>query len=95
MVDTVTVRAEVEAQGALQPGTEGWWQVWGAVPGDLEPGDYVLMKDDEFLVQDVFVAKSPARIGIVVDGERLTLGLLCRVVILRRGTHGTLSRSVR
>jgi hypothetical protein len=100
MHDTTTrgtdeVRAEIEAQPRLEPGTEGWWKVWGARARDIRPGDYVLTSDEEFFVQDVFAAKSIARLGIVCDGERSTIGLLCPVVILRRGTRHTLSESAR
>jgi hypothetical protein len=92
---TDEVRAEIEAQPALQPGESGWWKVWGARARDIRPGDYVLTADEEFYVQDTFAAKSIVRLGIVCDGERSTIGMLCPVVILRPGTHHTLSESAR
>lgn len=94
------VRATVEAQPRMEPGTFGFWEVWGATPQDIQGGDYVLVKMrdgsvDEFFVQDTFVAKNVARKGVVVDGERMTLGLLCPIVILREGTRGVLSPTAR
>ena len=29
--------AALDAEGALEPGTEGYWQVWGARTEDIEP----------------------------------------------------------
>lgn len=34
----------LEAQGTLTPGTEGYWQVWGASVRDVRAGDLVLLK---------------------------------------------------
>jgi hypothetical protein len=30
--------------GALQPGDQGYWRVWGACARDIQPGDLVLMR---------------------------------------------------
>ena len=93
---TASVKAEISKQPALTPGTPGWWQVWGTTGQDIEPGDYVLTKDDEFYVQDVFETKSPVlSVGVVVDGERSTFGRYAHCVILRRGTRQTLSPHAR
>ena len=95
---TDEVKAEVDAQPVLEPGTEGWWRVWGASPHSIEPGDYVLCKDgdgvDEFYVQSTYKPKSyPMTFGIVVDGREMTIGALAGpLVILRRGTKNTLAR---
>ena len=36
--------AELESQGTLAPGTQGWWKVWGAGVGHVRPGDIILSK---------------------------------------------------
>lgn len=93
---TADVKAEINRQTVLQPGESGWWRVWGSSPQDMRAGDYVLMPDDEFYVQDTYQAKAhPLRYGIVVDGERMTVGALSTVVIFRRGTKNTLSDTCR
>jgi hypothetical protein len=33
----------LNAQGAIQPGTEGWWKVWGATLNDVRDGDLVMI----------------------------------------------------
>lgn len=97
---TEEIRAEIEAQGELQPGEAGWWQVWGASPRDIEGGDYVLLKTeggvDEFYVAETYrCANHGMQYGIIVDGVKMTLGALSRITILRPGTKSTLSGSVR
>lgn len=92
---TEQVKPLIEAQPILQPGEAGWWRVYGATPRDIRPGDYVMERDGEYLVQDTFIAKSVARVGIVVDGERITLGLLYPIVLLREGIKNTLSEYAR
>lgn len=98
-VSTATVRAAIEAQPVLSPGEEGWWKVYGASPRDIQPGDFVLTRDDTdgFLVDDVFTSEAwrGIRTGIVVDGERQSIGTYCPIVLLRRGTKATLAGSVR
>jgi hypothetical protein len=88
----------VKTMPAKQPGTEGFWEVWGARPHHLRPGDILVSKvrgTDEVeidFVADLFPAKSPARQGFVnQDAEQFTVGILSPVVILRWGTHGTLA----
>lgn len=89
-------QAAWEAQERLQPGTPGFWKVWGASVHHVRPGDLVLSKvGDEVqvdLVQDLFPAKAaPCRVGFVVDGERVTIGALVPVIVLRWGTKNTLA----
>jgi hypothetical protein len=88
---------QVEAQGVLQPGTEGWWKVWGARVSDIRPGDLVLSGGDNAdLIEGTFEAKAaPVRVGFIADGERFTLGALVPVIVLRRSTHNLLAGSVR
>jgi hypothetical protein len=96
-MDSQEAWAQVEAQGTIAPGTDGWWKVWGATWSHVRAGDLVLTKVDgeatPTLVADLFEAKAaPARVGIVTDDEqRVTFGALCPLVLLRRGTHNTLA----
>jgi hypothetical protein len=96
---TAQVRADIEAQPRLAAGEEGWWKVYGASPRDIQAGDFVLTRDDTdgFLVDDVYVNEAwrGIRTGIVVDGERQSIGTYCPIVLLRRGTKATLAGSVR
>jgi len=67
---------------------------------DIRAGDLVLWSDGEkqeaCLVTETYRAKNhPLRWGVVVEGERVTFGALTPIVVLRRGTHHTLSESVR
>ena len=87
---------EFDAQGRIEPGTEGWWTVYGGRVQDVRSGDLVLVKGEPgveaMLVDDVFRAKAwPMRQGWVVDGEQLTMGSMVPVAVLRRGTKGTLA----
>lgn len=88
----------VKTMPAKQPGTEGFWQVWGARPHHLRPGDVLISKVRDTgevevdFVADLFLAQSAARRGFVnQDGKRLTVGIMAPVVILRWGAHGTLA----
>lgn len=85
--------AAVNAQPALEAGTAGWWRVWGATPAHIRAGDVVLTGGaDTFYVSDTYRAKAhPVRVGIIVDGACSTLGALCPIAIMRRGTHNTLA----
>lgn len=90
--------ARFEAQGKLQPGDEGYWKVWGARPRHIRAGDIVMSKNDgddsveTYEVEELFLAKAhPMRIGLVVKGERTTIGALCPIVLVRWGTHNMLA----
>lgn len=91
--------AQLNAESRLQPGDEGWWQVWGSSVGDICPGDIVLTRNGEdyeaLFIEDRFEAKSVARLGIIVGGQQQTLGRLTGIVLMRRGTKHTLSNSAR
>lgn len=101
MSTTVTQEvAEFLCQSTLQPGEEGWWRVWGASARDIRAGDIVCTKDssdypDVAFVEETFTARShPIRVGIVVEGQRQTLGALVPILLVRKGTHNTLSDSI-
>lgn len=85
--------AEFGAQGAITPGTEGWWKVWGAQVRHIRPGDLVLSGDNVELIADRFESKSaPLRVGFVdTDGNRFTLGARAPIALLRRGSHHLLA----
>lgn len=71
----------IEEQSILQPGEPGYWKVWGARPGHIRSGDVVLLAPDgEFeFVEETFTAKaSPVRVGLVINGERCTIGRCAR-----------------
>lgn len=94
----MTVHDEIVAQGALKPGEPGWWKIWGASVRDIRPGDAVMDSSEEgfYLVEDMYLAKSsPLRVGIVVNGERMTIGAMTPVIVMRRSTHNILAESVR
>lgn len=95
-MDSTQALAQLEAQGTLKPGEEGWWKVWGAKIHDARKGDLILSNVDgevvPTLVEDTFKAKAyPMRAGIVCDGARCTFGALSTIVLLRRGTKNTLA----
>lgn len=89
--------AELETQGVLAPGQEGWWKVWGATPADIRPRDIVVsLVDGEaqtVYVADVFRSNAyPLRYGLIdVDAMRSTIGALVPIVLFRRGTRNTLA----
>lgn len=96
MRTTAEVRAEIEAQGVLQPGEPGWWEVWGASPQDVRTGDYLLFGDgEEMYIQYAERASNGWQVRYQRDGEWYRMGLGCRLVLLRRGTRHTLSDTVR
>ena len=90
--------------GRMQPGTPGYWQVWGARVYDIEPGDLVMTKNKEgkYLEYEVGACvRRGDRWDIVQpgfrtpQGEQFALGALMSIVLLRRGAHHTLAGSVR
>jgi hypothetical protein len=86
-----------EAQERLEPGTPGYWKIWGASVRHIIPGDIVLMKDGDTTITEfitgTFTAKAaPMRFGLVdAKGEKFTLGALTPVIVVRWGTHNTLA----
>ncbi len=42
----------LDAQGTLQPGTEGYWKVWGARASDIRPGDLVMVKNQDNVISE-------------------------------------------
>lgn len=92
-----------QSSGAMriQPGTQGWWKVWGARVRDIKPGDLVVSKTDDGeyevdLIEDVYTPKNhPLRWGFIIAGERVTMGALHSVIVLRQALHNILAESVR
>ena len=96
----------LDAQGTLQPGTEGWWQVWGARAQDIRPGDMVMMTYTDAPEPIEFQVQEPAPRGdndlrdvvrprfLATDGTHHHIGALQKIVVLRRGTRHTLADSI-
>jgi hypothetical protein len=87
-----------EGQDRKDPGTEGFWQVWGARASHIRAGDILLSKvgdTDEVgvdYITEVFKAKSIVRQGFINQrGEHLTIGIGAPIILVRWGTHNTLA----
>jgi hypothetical protein len=98
------VTRALDAQGTLQPGQDGYWRVWGATVGDIQAADLIMVKPKDGEITEHEVAEIVPEEGILaamylrfIDGigEDVRIGRLCPVVVLRKGTHRTLARSVR
>jgi hypothetical protein len=97
------IATALDAQGILQPGQEGYWQVWGARASDIRHADLVMVKGRDGQVREYAVAE-PAPWGDIRDiayprfrdesGELFSVGALQPVVVLRRGTRHTLADSI-
>lgn len=89
--------AAFEAQDRLEPGTPGYWKVWGAKVRHIRTGDILLSKDGDKVVTDyitgTFESKAaPVRVGLLdAEGNKFTLGALTPVVIVRWATHHILA----
>lgn len=90
------------AQGPLQPGDEGFWQVWGARAQDILPGDVLMVRwehDDgshEIGEYEVIEVAPWGAVGITVTTTTGTIhvGHLQRIALVRWGTHNTLAGSI-
>jgi hypothetical protein len=95
----------LDAQGVLQPGIEGWWKVWGAMACDIRKGDLIMTKGDAAeRYHEYEVAEIIEESGVIsacrlrfrsAEGEDIAIGMLCPVIVLRKGTKNTLAGSVR
>jgi hypothetical protein len=101
----------LNAQGTLEPGTEGYWRVWGATVFDVKPGDLVMVgwRDDngETGIDEWEVAASaPRGEGHELHdqirprftspaGDYFSIGALQPIHLLRRGRHHVLGDHVR
>lgn len=92
---------DYEAQGVLQPGDEGWWQLWGARPMHLQAGDLFCWKpgDGSGSVSPWLEVDrcEPTMFGMKVwtvnevDQRPWSIGDWCIVAVVRRGTHNMLA----
>ena len=90
--------AQAANGGVLQPGTPGYWQVWGASARDVRVGDLVIARweneDGTHSLEEYEIAEVthgfPTRC-VATDGRKFWLGALQRLAVLRQGTHNTLS----
>jgi hypothetical protein len=101
------VTARLNSQGAIEPGTEAYWKVWGACAMDIRPGDLVMSgwkdRDDpsvihhaEYEVAEMASFTAPTmnaiRVGfITTTGKFASVGMLQPCAIARRGTSNFLS----
>lgn len=96
-----------DERGALKPGMEGWWRVWGSHALDIQPGDLVMSgwkdSDDpsvihhaEYEVAEMASFKAPTmntiRVGfIATTGKFGSVGMLQAMELRRWGTGNFLS----
>lgn len=86
------------AQGVIQPGTGGYWRVFGARAQDIVTGDMVITDSHEFQVGQVVRRRDlrdivcPAFLG--TDGKTYHVGALQPIVVLRHGTRHILAPSI-
>lgn len=93
----------LDAQGTIQPGTEGWWRVFGACAKDIRVSDMVMVEYADTGVRE-FMVSELAPTGdisdviaprfLATDGNRYRVGALQKVVVLRRGTRHILADSI-
>jgi hypothetical protein len=92
----------LDAQGTIQPGTEGWWRVWGACINDIRQNDMIMVKPQNGEITEHVVTRIIPEDGMLdaiylrfidADGEDIRIGRMCSVIILRRETQHTLSES--
>lgn len=94
----MTSVATYETQPRLEPGTPGWWRVYGARPQDIRIGDLVVFTDETVEVATIREAKSGCGVFITTVGDSwlngFTLGYLNRsFAVVRQGTHNMLAGS--
>lgn len=89
----MTAIEEIEAQGALEPGQEGWWRVWGASILDVKAGDVVVDRTGAY---EVFEVKGRTLTQVVMEtseGE-IRAGMMAQIKLIRKSTHNILSDTV-
>jgi hypothetical protein len=104
MASGTPVTDALDAQGIIQPGTIGWWRLWGSCINDVVTGDMLMIKPKDGEITEHVVTRIVTETGMLDamylrfidhDGSDIRIGRLCPVIILRRGTHHALSGSVR
>jgi hypothetical protein len=93
----------LDAQGVLQPGEEGFWQVWGASIRDVCVGDLIMVKwsnpdrtTAEITEHEVAEVRRDIPLGVTdTEGNRFRIGALQQFRLFRKGTHNTLSNFCR
>jgi hypothetical protein len=95
--DPAAAIAHFESQGALPPGTPGYWKVWGAKASHVRTGDIILSKSGDAThtdyVSGTFESKSaPMRRGFLdADGNQFTVGALAPIIVMRWSDHNLLA----
>lgn len=103
MTDNEVLRpatAALDAQGPISPGTQGWWQVWGARAHNVRPGDLVMLiwgrgtedeRHAEYLIDEILSTDAVAPKFRAANGDIFRIGALMPIILLRQGTHHTLA----
>jgi hypothetical protein len=91
------LRTQLAAPERIEPGTEGWWQVYGATPDHVRAGDVLVMLDpDGELTYDEVATATVRSVDVRYTdpaGAVFRLGRMFRgFTLFRRGTHHTLAR---
>lgn len=93
--DAAELQAQLEAPDRIEPGTAGWWRVWGARSSVIRSGDVIVtLEDGELVFDDVAAVEHlPLRFRITRhDGTTFTLGqLFAGWQLYRRGDRNTLA----
>lgn len=84
---------EIEIQGKLEPGTEGWWPVWGASVLEVRIGDVVVDSSGAYEVYS-FLGSTLTQRGFYTSEGEIWAGFMARIKIIRKGTGMTLGEFV-
>lgn len=89
----MTAIEEIEAQGKLERGQAGWWQVWGASALDIQAGDVVVDSQGPY---EVFAVKGKGLTTLALDTSEgdIHVGFQANIRVIRKGTENTLAESI-
>ena len=96
--------AALEREGTKQPGTIGWWKVYGARTMDVWEGDMAALKWEDEGYREFLIREAVTPEGLwdtcaprfkVGPAEVIRIGQLQQIVLYLFGTHNTLADSVR
>lgn len=81
---------EIEAQGTLEPGQDGWWRVWGASILDVKAGDVVIDTEGAYEVHEV-TGRTLTQVVLQTSEGEICVGMMARINVVRKTTHNTLA----
>ena len=93
--------ADFNAQTRIEPGTLGWWPIWGGCTQDIRPGDIIRFSDRLSFVSDLAYIEDPLLrmvqfSWIDQNGERRRIGRgFTAFLVYRKATGNILSDYVR